>query len=70
MDGYLREWMGTILTRKPLCCKRFGACWERLGSLDGGESEIRTRGMVEDYFSPSELPHQTHRRSIFFGAQL
>jgi hypothetical protein len=39
-------------------------------SQAGGESEIRTRGMVEDYFSPSELPHQTHRRSIFFGAQL
>jgi hypothetical protein len=27
-----------------LCCKRFGACWERLGSLAGGESGIRTHG--------------------------
>ena len=46
MDGYHREWMGTILTRKPLCCKRFGARWERLGSLAGGESGIRTHGTV------------------------
>ena len=37
MDGDHRDWMGTILTRKPLFCKRFGACWERLGSLAGGE---------------------------------
>jgi hypothetical protein len=36
------EWMGTILTRKPLCYKRFGACWERLGSLAGGEGGIAT----------------------------
>ena len=27
----------TILIRKPLCCKHFGACREPLGSLDGGE---------------------------------
>jgi hypothetical protein len=30
--------MGTILTRKPLRCKHFGASWERLGLLAGGES--------------------------------
>ena len=34
--------MAHLLTRKPLCCKRFGACWERLGSLAGGESGRRT----------------------------
>ena len=28
----------TILTRKPLSCRRFGACSERLGPLAGGES--------------------------------
>ena len=38
--------MGTILTRKPLRCKHFGASWERLGSLAGGESGIRTHGTV------------------------
>ena len=46
LDGHHRDWMGTILTRKPLCCKRFGASWERLGSLAGGESGIRTHGTV------------------------
>jgi len=54
MDGYHREWMGTILTRKPLCCKRFGACWERLGLLDGGESGIRTHGTIYLFQTDSE----------------
>jgi hypothetical protein len=31
--------MGKILIRKLLCRKHFGACWELLGSLDGGECQ-------------------------------
>jgi hypothetical protein len=34
--------MGTILTRKPLLCKHFGASWERLGSLTGGEGDSQS----------------------------
>jgi hypothetical protein len=52
MDGHHRDWMGTILTRKPLFYKRFGACWERLGSLAGGESGIRTHGTVRVVDNP------------------
>jgi hypothetical protein len=44
--------MGTILTRKPLFCKRFGTRWERLGSLAGGESGIRTRVTVRVIDNP------------------
>jgi len=44
MDGDHRDWMGTILTRKPLFCKRFGACWERLGWFAGGEGGILCQG--------------------------
>jgi hypothetical protein len=49
--GQHRESMGTILTRKPLRCKHFGASWERLGSPNGGEGGIRT----PDRLAP--MPH-------------
>jgi hypothetical protein len=77
--------MGTILTRKPLRCKHFGASWERLGSLTGGESGIRTHGTVRVADNPltnmagmadrtSFAPETTSRRDsaacILFALQI
>jgi hypothetical protein len=67
MDGHHREWMGTILSRKPLCCKHFGTRWERLGSLAGGEgvSQSPLKGKAFSTFLGQKPPFELRRKLAF-----
>jgi hypothetical protein len=61
MGGYRRDWIGRILTRKPLRCKHFGAVWERPETLVAERVSANLKGFFLDLHIVSAVQRQRSR---------